>query len=205
MKNLRRAGALLALIVFTVLLAGEAHAQMGGMGGMGGMGRRGMGGGAAPGNNDCRPVQTPPDTASATQINFHLAQLQDALHLRPDQGAAWQVFAGRVHALADDVARERGRVMDLRPGADTGPLPGMKHVSQAVDAARNRVTLLEGVVAATDALYKTFTPEQASVADLHVREVVAPKPFAPAETFPGSVPPPPPAGLPPAGPPNANG
>jgi hypothetical protein len=171
---------MICLCAALCLLAGAAQAQMGGMGGMGGMGRagRGMGGGggSTQGGADCRPA---PETNSAAQVNFRLSQLQDALHLRAEQMATWQSFAAKVRALTEDVAREQGRSMDLRPGADSGPLPGLKHVSRAVEAARSRMTALEEIEATSTALYKTFTPEQKTLADARVPEIVAPRPLAP--------------------------
>jgi len=165
------------------LLAGEAQAQAGGMGGMGGMGGRsgrGMGGagGSTQGGVDCRPSAAP-EAGSPVQVNFRLTQLQDALHLRAEQMATWRSFAAKVRALAEDVSREQGRSMDLRPGADSGPLPGLKHVSRAVEAARSRMLALEEIEATSTALYKTFTPEQKTLADARVPEIVAPRAIAP--------------------------
>lgn len=169
----------ICLCIGLCLLAGEAQAQMSGMGGMGRRGGGG-GGGASGGNADCRPgPSAAPDAGSQMQINFHLSQLQDALHLRAEQTAPWQSFAAKARALADDVAREQGRTMDLRPGADSGPVPGLKHLRQAAEAARSRGAALEDIEATATALYKTLTPEQKSVADLHLPEVVAPRAVAP--------------------------
>lgn len=184
MKRIKRVAALLAAVLFTGLLVSDAQAQMGGMGGMGG-GRRGgsmRGGDSPPGEG--RPAPRPPDANSAMQVEIHLSQLQTALKLRPDQSAPWQAFAGRVRALTEDIARERGLSMDLRPGADAGPLTGMKHISRAVDTARNRLTALEEVEAAAGALYKTLTPEQKAIADVRVPEVVMPRPFVPVGDAP---------------------
>jgi len=163
------------------LLACEAQAQMGGMGGMGRSGRGSRDSGGGPDSNaDCRPAQgKAPDAGSPVQVNFRLSQLQDALHLRAEQTATWQSFAAKARALAEDISREQGRTMDLRPGADSGPALGLKHLRQAADAARNRSTALEDIEATATALYKTLTPEQKSLADARVPEIVAPRAIAP--------------------------
>ena len=185
----------LAIVACGAPLANDALAQMGGMGGMGGMGsgRRGNrdssngsdGGSRGTDGRVERPA-TMPDANSYVQIDFRLSQLQEALKPTPEQGALWQSFAAKVRAYAEDLSRESGRSIDLRPGADTGPAQGLAHIAKAVDAARNRLAALEETEFAAKALYKTLSAEQKSIADVRLPAIVAPRTLAAPGTAPGS-------------------
>jgi len=182
----------LTILAAGAMLANDASAQMGGMGGMGGSmgsGRRasrdsGSGSRGTDGRVE-RPAMTP-DANSTAQIDFRLAQLQQALKPTPEQGALWQSFSAKVRAYAEDLARESGRSMDLRPGADTGPAQGLAHIAKAVQAARTRLAALEETELAAKALYQTFSPEQKTIADARLPTIVAPRALAAVGATPES-------------------
>ena len=174
-----------AALLAATLMSAEAFAQFSVYGGRGGRPGGAVGGarGIEPppqgsGSRNERRV-TAPDAGSYEQIEYRLSALQDELKLAPAQDAAWQAFAAKTRAYAADIARERAR--NLRASASVALPDGQQHVTQAVDAARNRLAALEEVEAALKALMPVLTPEQQALADLRIPLLIAPRPSG----FPG--------------------
>ena len=144
-------GLLAAAVAFT---APELLAQFPG-GKSGSSGR--MRGGAPPGG-----IQAPRPSADSNiveLVEFRLNLLEEDLRLKANQQKSWDPYAERVRALAADIARER------TPSQSIAPPTAMQQVNRAVDIARNRLTALEDIGAATQALYDGLSPEQKMLAD----------------------------------------
>jgi hypothetical protein len=178
MKSSRLLAAL-CLFAALAMCTADARAQMGGGMGMG-RGSRGMHSSEAGGEAaNCAAAKAPPDPNTSTQVSFRLLQLGEALKLQPAQAGPWQSFSGRVRALAGEISVERGLSMDLRPGADSSAALGMKHIDQALKVAHERLSAIEDVQVAAQALYKVLTSEQQAIADSGIPSVVVPRPIAP--------------------------
>ena len=54
----------------------------------------------------------------------------------------------------------------------------VQHVGHAVDRARNQLTALAAVEAATKALFQRLNSTQKSIADMRIPTIVAPRPVA---------------------------
>jgi hypothetical protein len=92
--------------------------------------------------------------------------LEEDLKLSPAQLKAWEPFAGRVHAVAEDIARERAPAQSLaQPNA-------MQQMNRAVDRVRNRLTALEDVSTAAKALYEILGPEQKMLVDARFPSII---------------------------------
>ena len=173
------------LLPAPVLYSSDALAQIGVFGGRGGRPGGGVGGarGIEPplqgsGSRNERRI-TAPDGDSYEQIEYRLSALHDELKLTPAQDMAWQAFATQTRAYAADIARERAR--NMRAASSVALPDGQQHVTQAVDAARNRLTALEEVEASVRSLYTGLTAEQKALADLRIPLIIAPRPSG----FPG--------------------
>ena len=180
---LSRMAILLAIGLTVLLPISDASAQLGGIfgggSGRGSRGNRGDSSGATRNGNNERLISPAPDANSYEQIEYRLSLLQDDLKLTPGQTPVWQGFAAKVRVYAGDMARERAR-NQRGVTASTLPGSGAQHVSQAVDAARNRLTALEEVETATRALYDALDTEQKKLADARVITIVDPRaPAAP--------------------------
>lgn len=125
------------------------------------------------GNQENRYERPLIDAESYEQIDYRLSMLETDLKLTPAQVPAWQAFAESVRNYATDLARERGR-NPRHAGDATSPPSGLQHISQAVDAARNKMTALELIEASAKALYQGFSPDQKLLADSRIPSFVAP-------------------------------
>ncbi len=157
-----------AICLAAVVVAGatlDACAQFPGGGFPGGSGRSSRGDNSAGGRGGERnradgPRQRPPFEAedAADRVDTRLERLREDLQLRDDQKAAWEKYADRVLALADDISRQR-----VRDQAKSEESP-VERLNGIVDVARNRLTALEDIAAALKALYPVLTPEQKKLA-----------------------------------------
>jgi hypothetical protein len=151
-------------VLLGVLLIQQAHAQIGG--GFGGM-KGGMRGGMRDGDarRDSRPAM-PQRPADPEAIDDQLGLVEEALNLTQGQWPAWQRYADRVRGLAADIARERTR-------AETSEKQdAVQQIERAADSARNRLTALEDIAAAARTLYGALNPDQKSMADARLANVV---------------------------------
>src|SRR5437660_178017 len=79
---------------------------------------------------------------NALELTVH--ELEEDLKLTAAQQPLWQVYVDKLRALANDVARERGR----KPAPASVP----QQLDRVVDAARNRLAALEEVADSAKAL-----------------------------------------------------
>jgi hypothetical protein len=165
-------------MLVVALGATDSYAQFsGGRGGMGGMSGGGRSGNRDQSNQENRNNNRPVQEDTYEQMEYRLSLLEEDLHLRPEQRAAWEAFAGRVRAYASDLARARPRAMT--PAAATGGstgVSGVQVIEQAADAARNRATALDDAAGAAKALYAGFNADQKMLADVRIATIVAPQP-----------------------------
>jgi hypothetical protein len=169
-----------------ILLTNDALAQFGGMGGvgMGGMGGgrngRGMGSRNPEPSESARETRGQPaavraDLWSYEQLDYRLNLLQVDLNLtQAEPIAAWLNFAAKVRDHGADQARDRAKSLQLLSPGSMQP-SALVHVRQAVDTARNALSALEDVEAATAALYLTLSPDQRALADSRIPTIVAPR------------------------------
>jgi hypothetical protein len=151
-----------SLALAMALPALDASAQFGGgmRGGRGGS----VGADRQRANKDPNPAAR---ASTADQVEILLQELQEDLHLIPDQQGAWQSYADKVRAMASDVARERGRAQA------NAQLNSTQRIDHAVDVARNRLAALEDIAAAAKMLYAGLVPQQQTVADARLAAVVS--------------------------------
>ncbi len=118
-----------------------------------------------------------PVEATYEQIEYRLTLLEESLKLAPEQKLDWQNFAIKARAYAADMAREHAQnavpttLSAMQPSA-------LQHVGHAADMARNHLTALEEVEAATKALFQGLNPTQKAIADMRIPTIVAPRPVA---------------------------
>jgi len=62
---------------------------------------------------------------------------------------------------------------------------GLQYIDQTTAGARSRVTELEDIRNAANALYGTFTPDQKKIADARMVSVISPRADAPGGTAGG--------------------
>ena len=167
--------ATLTLIVVCSLAATDSNAQFGGRGSRGGNRDQ------STGQSNRNVPQPRPDYESYEQIEYRLSLLEDDLRLQPGQRGPWDAFAAKERAYASDSARARAR------GATAAATAGgdLRHIDLATDAARNRVTALEDIAAASKALYAGLNPNQVTLADLRIPTIVAPQPRPAASSSAG--------------------
>jgi len=158
-----------------------AYAQMGGR-------RRGGakgGEGGAPGGGG----------PQINQLEATLHEFETDLKLAGDQQKAWDAYADGIRALQKDVLRDRA------PRAADAQLDLAKRLERAADIARDRLAAVEDIVDSAKALLKTLNPEQRTMADprlanliaMSFGEACAPAGARPQKPAPQSVPPAPPA------------
>ncbi len=158
-----RLARIVVLAALGIFAAGEVSAQLGGYpGGTGG--RRG---GTRGGQSDSARDRGPAQREATDLFQTTLEELRIDLKLAPEQGPAWDAYAEKVQAFRSDLARQRSR-------ADaTAKLNAIQQLDRMVDAERNRVTAMEEIAAAANALYGALTPEQKSVADRRLANVAS--------------------------------
>lgn len=172
----------LAAFVFiaSFLWVPDVYAQFGGgmgggMGGRGGshQGERGKGCGEKP-DTPQSPMGQQPQAMSHEQLEYRLGTLQVDLHLTTEQTALWQAFADRVLAFEGDLTRQRSRATPVNASALGAPGSAIKPIATAVDQARNRLTALEDIEAASRAMYQILQADQKTMADVRMAEFLTP-------------------------------
>ena len=161
-----RINTILAVVLVGVTAASvtlESLAQFGG--GFPGSGARGSRNRPDSSARDSRP---PVQDNSPELVEDRLGLLEEDLHLAADQRTAWQSYADKVKALVADIGRERER-----GPLGSAQLNSLQQIDHAVDVARNRLTALEDIAAAAHTLYGNLTPQQKSVADPRLANIVA--------------------------------
>jgi hypothetical protein len=129
---------------------------------MGGGGRRGNRGKSSDEQGKGAAQEPQADMLEVTLHEFH-----EDLKLSPAQEPAWESWSDKVHALAGDIARERGRSRSAAQGSV------LQRIDLAVDAARNRLTALEDIAQAAKALYAGLSAEQQRVSDPRLANVMS--------------------------------
>jgi len=164
MHRLNTAGSMFVVALLMIFFVTELQAQFPG-GGSGGRGSRG-----APGEAGRGAIQTPRPTSAGDiveLIEFRLGMLEEDLRLTPGQTRDWDTYARRVHAAAEDLVR-------TRPTAQSIALPtAQQQINHAVDSARNRLTALEDVAAASKVFYDTLGNEQKMLFDSRANSIVS--------------------------------
>jgi hypothetical protein len=176
MKNLRLIASITSVVVASCFVS-DAQAQAGGIANsllrmLTGGGRGGHGGDGQNGNSR---QPSAPGPNSSEQVDGKLAQLQQDLRLMPEQGDAWQAFATKTRAYADASSRERERGTTNSP-MEISQANGLQYIEQAISAEQTRLNALQDVETAAKALYQTLSPEQKSLADGRIPNIVAPRP-----------------------------
>ena len=194
--TLTRRGLRLAVGVAFLALALPACdvlAQMSGMGGMGmGGGGPGVGGGGGrrgassatqaspssqqPDRNLCTLGQVNADAVPYELVESRLNLLESDLKPGQEQDPLWREFASRVRAYAQLVERQHTAHGDGQSGGFApATVDSLKYLTQTVDRARDRYTLLEDVETATKRLYKTLSKDQKTLIDMRLPSIVAPR------------------------------
>ena len=128
-----------------------AFAQMGGR-------RRGDKGGAGAAKGGGAPQINP--------LEATLGEFETDLKLTADQQKTWDAYADGVRALQRDIARDRA------PRASNAQLDLAKRLDRAADVARDRLTAVEDIVDSAKGLLKTLTPEQRTMADPRLANLI---------------------------------
>jgi hypothetical protein len=166
--------AIAVAMIFTVGKA-ESLAQFGrGLGGIFGGSRGGRGDGGNRQNQNSHVDRPAPDSYQETQHN--LMMMKTDLQLTPEQEATWSTFSDKVMVYASDLSMERARIGI--PESQRTAVTGLQYIDQATAGARSRVTELEDIRNAANALYGTFTPDQKKIADARMASVISPRPDA---------------------------
>jgi hypothetical protein len=170
-KNIEHGVRACVFALAALAAAADAAAQFGGgMPGSGGMpGGGGMRGGRGGGGdrNTAREQQRPAAAQPrADALEQTIEELRVDLKLQPVQMPAWESYAGKVRALAGDIARSRSQ---MPPGPETKLL---QRIDRSVDEARNRLAAIEDVSDAAKALFAVLAPEQQLVADPRLATIV---------------------------------
>jgi LTXXQ motif family protein len=139
---------LLALLAATPAVA---LAQMGGK-------RRGGDKGGAGGAKGGGP--------QINQLEATLGEFETDLKLTAEQQKAWNGYADSIRALQRDIARDRA------PRASDAQLDLAKRLDRAADVARDRLTAVEDIVDSAKGLLKTLTPEQRTMADPRLANLI---------------------------------
>ena len=130
-----------------------AFAQMGGSRRRSGGDKGGAGGGKGGG-------------PQINQLEATLGEFEIDLKLTADQQKAWNPYAEGIRALQKDIARDRA------PRASDAQLDLAKRLDRAADVARDRLTAVEDIVDSAKGLLKTLTPEQRSMADPRLANLI---------------------------------
>lgn len=132
------------------------------------MGRRGPAGGdpSQRGGPQGDP-RTKGERPSINPLELTIEELRLDLKLQTPQQAAWESFADKVRAVADDATRTRVRTQ-REPD-----MTGLQRIDYVVDVARNRYTAVEEAADAAKALYATLSPEQRQVGERRIANLIA--------------------------------
>ena len=105
----------------------------------------------------------------APQINpleATLGEFETDLTLTADQQKAWDAYAEGIRALQRDIARDRA------PRASDAQIDLARRLDRAADVARDRLTAVEDIVDSAKGLLKTLTPEQRTMADPRLANLI---------------------------------
>jgi hypothetical protein len=105
----------------------------------------------------------------APQINpleATLGEFETDLKLAAEQQKAWNAYADGIRALQRDIARDRA------PRASDAQLDLAKRLDRAADVARDRLTAVEDIVDSAKGLLKTLSPEQRTMADPRLANLI---------------------------------
>ena len=100
------------------------------------------------------------------QLEATLGEFETDLKLSADQQKAWNAYAEGIRALQKDIARDRA------PRASDAQLDLAKRLDRAADVARDRLTAVEDIVDSAKGLLKTLTPEQRTMADPRLANLI---------------------------------
>jgi hypothetical protein len=100
------------------------------------------------------------------QLEATLGEFETDLKLTGDQQKAWNAYADGIRALQKDIARDRA------PRASDVQLDLAKRLDRAADIARDRLTAVEDIVDSAKGLLKTLTPEQRTMADPRLANLI---------------------------------
>jgi len=175
-----------ALAFAMILTVGNvaSFAQFSGRGGLGGIfggARGGRGDGGNRQNQNSHMDRLVPDSYEQTQHNLMMMKMD--LQLTPEQEAPWSTFSDKVMVYASDLSMERARIGI--PESRRTAVTGLQYIDQTTAGARSRVTELEDIRNAANALYGTFTPDQKKIADARMVSVISPRADAPGGTAGG--------------------
>jgi hypothetical protein len=105
-------------------------------------------------------------TPQINQLEATLGEFEADLKLTADQEQAWDAYAEGIRALQRDIARDRA------PRASNGQLDLAKRLDRAADLARDRLTAVEDIVDSAKGVLKILTPEQRSMADPRLANLI---------------------------------
>ncbi len=95
-----------------------------------------------------------------------LGEFETDLKLTAGQQKAWDAYADGIRGLQKDIARDRA------PRASDAQLDLAKRLDRAADVARDRLTAVEDIVDSAKGLLKTLTPEQRTMADPRLANLI---------------------------------
>ena len=146
-----------ALLAIAVVFSSLVFAQF--PGGPGTGAQRSMGAGKAARPNQSRD-QAGVDVSAPVQIQ--LDKLEDDLALTSQQTAAWNAYADKILAFADDMTRAQ---FFARTASVPKDATAAQQLDQLADRARNRMTAMEEIAESGKALYATLSSDQKKIAD----------------------------------------
>jgi hypothetical protein len=148
------------LLGVLLLLSTDVMAQINGMGG-GGARRYNRNSNI---NNDSGPLpqeEKPLSLQTAqNQAEYHLTHLLDELKLSPELESLWLVYTQKVIALVNDINRQHEQSTQMVLMSPT------KQIDRLTRLTENRLTALEEIQNATNAIYNRLNPEQKSKMDV---------------------------------------
>ncbi|HJY77699.1 MAG TPA: Spy/CpxP family protein refolding chaperone [Burkholderiales bacterium] len=104
--------------------------------------------------------------AQINPLEATLGEFEIDLKLTGDQQKAWNAYADGIRALQKDIARDRA------PRASDAQLDLAKRLDRAADVARDRLTAVEDIVDSAKGLLKTLSPEQRTMADPRLANLI---------------------------------
>jgi hypothetical protein len=155
--------ALGAALWFGATSAGWAQYPGGGAPGA----RAGRPSGPGPAGEARNPSEAAGGAVAGEQARARLQELEEDLKPGPAQRAAWIAYSNKVQQLADDVIRNRNA---LRFPKGTAP----EQLDFIAETLRNRLTAVEDIMIAGNALYAVLTPGQKAIADDRLARIAIP-------------------------------
>jgi Spy/CpxP family protein refolding chaperone len=103
----------------------------------------------------------------AAHAQKNLDELQQQLHLKDNQQAAWSQYKAFVLTAMSEREKQHAEHRPDAAGADNSSTP--ERLQKLATELRTRAAALEKFAAQTDVFYKTLSPEQKTIFDLHAR------------------------------------